>query len=659
MTTAKYKANKGNTKNLILSIKPVSQSLTFNIEYYIEDNMTRNSKTKGPNYIHPEKASAVGSRNSINRDDRNEYEEAQVIIDEQIDKIINHISAKLPPEVLEKIHVGGTVKEVLHSYLNQGYQNMFNRYLVTAEDEMAKKFRNLVDKEEARNLNNYTAREVPDLLESIGGVDRFNSGPMERSIANIFGHLQGHVQKGVSDVEHTTNKLLREKSDVGAFVSDNNSYSIVKCYLKDNPLKPETVNDISLGINIIESELLKPIYHYQAASEVIIKDIVSQHILKLVDKEVDVINSQLIDENQDVLTDDDAVIEKLKKLEDFISFDDQGGNSPKYDFVAEKFLNAIQGLGAEVEAMDYDPLSVKENVYEIVESENTRNNGFNSAVKILTSILDHSQMGYQHIENFKNTRRLVIREYADVNPSILPDERFSVTLTYYDDQQLREMRTAYCQQLDEFKSESEKIWKVYDKIFHIEKQNQGIIDFEDVAAKYVKASQNQADGWFGKKTEETLTTPDKLWNEISFITPERSNREKMNETLKDHFSYIKKQLSLIRDRLKELYHWDNPSERIVMEQRLDFLEDNLNEFCQQYNPFHLQAGLVIEIKVSTIKRKEITMNGISLVLTDFINRISRGFSDQSLTNYQKEKMLGQEATKKVAFTSEVSESIQY
>jgi hypothetical protein len=621
--------------------------------------MARNSKTKGPNYIHPEKASAVGSRNSINRDDRNEYEEAQLIIDEQTDKIINHISAKLPPEVLEKIHVGGTVKEVLHSYLNQGYQNMFNRYLVTAEDEMAKKFRNLVDKEEARNLNNYTAREVPDLLESIGGVDRFNSGQMERSIANLFGHLQGHVQKGVFDVEHITNKLLREKSDIGAFVSDNNSYSLVKCYLKNNPLKPETVNDISLGINIIESEMLKPIYHYQTASEVIIKDIVSQHILKLVDKEVEAINHQLIDENQNVLSDDDAVIEKLKKLEDFISFEDQGENSPKYDFIAEKFLDAIHGLGAEIEAIDFDPLSVKENVYEIVEGENIRNNGFNSAVKILTSILDHSQMGYQHIENFKNTRKLVIREYADVNPSILPDERFSVTLTYYDDPQLREMRTAYCQQLEEFKSEAEKIRKVYDKIFQIEKKNQGIIDFEDVAAKYTKTGTNQTGGWFNKKTDETTEEPVKLWDEISFIMPERSNREKMNETFKEHFVYINKQLSLIRDRLKELYHWDTPSERIIMEQRLDFLEDNFNEFSQQYNPFHLQAGLVIEIKVSTIKRKEVTMNGISLVLKDFINRISRGFSDQSLTSYHKGKMFSQESSKSVAFTTEANESMHY
>ena len=619
--------------------------------------MARNSKTKGPNYIHPEKASAVGSRNSINRDDRNEYEEAQLIIDEQTDKIINHISAKLPPEVLEKIHVGGTVKEVLHSYLNQGYQNMFNRYLVTAEDEMAKKFRNLIDKEEARNLNHYTSREVPDLLESIGGVDRFNSGPMERSMVNIFGHLQGHVQKGVYDVEHNTNKLLREKSDVGAFVSDNNSYAIVKCYLRNNPLKPETVTDIRLGVNVIESELLKPIYHYQTASEVIIKDIVSQHILKLVDKEVDAINHQLIEENQQELTDGDAVVEKLKKLENFISFDDQGENAPKYDFVAEKFLNAIQGLGPEIEAMDYDPLSVKENVYEIVEGENIRNEGFNSAVKILTSILDHSQMGYQHIENFKNTRKLVIREYADINPTLLPDERYSVTLAYYDDLQLRKMRTAYCQQLDEFKSEAEKIWKVYDKIFLMEKQVQGIIDFEDVATRYTNSGNKPTGGWFSKKVETITTEPDKLWDEISFIMPERSNRENMNETFKEQFVYINRQLSLIRDRLKELYHWDNPSDRIIMEQRLDFLEDSFNEFGQQYNPFHLQAGLVIEIKVSTIKRKEITMNGISLVLNDFINRISHGFSDQSLASYSKQKVLDQNAAESM-FTTEVNESVQ-
>ena len=101
--------------------------------------MARENIVKGPNYVHPEKPSAVGSRNSLNRNERDEYQEARIVIDEEVDKILNHIHAKLPPEVLEKLDVMGSVKSKLHNYFNQDFQNMLNRYLVTAEDEMNKK----------------------------------------------------------------------------------------------------------------------------------------------------------------------------------------------------------------------------------------------------------------------------------------------------------------------------------------------------------------------------------------------------------------------------------------------------------------------------------------------------------------------------------------
>ena len=50
----------------------------------------------------------------------------------------------------------GGVKEKLYNYFNQNYQNMFNRYMVTTEDEMVKKVRGFVDREEMKVLNRYT-----------------------------------------------------------------------------------------------------------------------------------------------------------------------------------------------------------------------------------------------------------------------------------------------------------------------------------------------------------------------------------------------------------------------------------------------------------------------------------------------------------------------
>ena len=127
---------------------------------------------RGSNVIHPEKQSAVGSRNSLNRDDRNEYLESQVVIDEGVDKILNHISSKLPPEALEKLDVRGNIKEKLHDYFNQGMQNMLNRYISTTEDELAKKYRDLIDKEEGRSIARYSPRTISEMLEAIAGSEK-------------------------------------------------------------------------------------------------------------------------------------------------------------------------------------------------------------------------------------------------------------------------------------------------------------------------------------------------------------------------------------------------------------------------------------------------------------------------------------------------------
>ena len=148
---------------------------------------------QGPNVVHPETPSAVGSRNSLYRDGRNETEEARTVINEEIDKILNHISNKLPPEVLQEMDVMGGLKEKLYNYINQDFQNMFNRYTVTMEDEMTKKARDLVDKEEMRGLASYSPREISELVDKIGGIDKFNTGELEKSLINMFGHLQGSI----------------------------------------------------------------------------------------------------------------------------------------------------------------------------------------------------------------------------------------------------------------------------------------------------------------------------------------------------------------------------------------------------------------------------------------------------------------------------------
>ncbi|RPJ07414.1 MAG: cytochrome C oxidase subunit II, partial [Spirochaetaceae bacterium] len=82
---------------------------------------------KSPNVFHPEKPSAVGSRNSLAQEFRDQQAEVDLLLSEEVDKVMNHITSKLPRDVLERLDVMGGLKEKLYNYFNQNYQNMFNR----------------------------------------------------------------------------------------------------------------------------------------------------------------------------------------------------------------------------------------------------------------------------------------------------------------------------------------------------------------------------------------------------------------------------------------------------------------------------------------------------------------------------------------------------
>nr|HPK63218.1 cytoplasmic filament protein CfpA [Spirochaetota bacterium] len=330
---------------------------------------------KSPNVFHPEKPSAVGSRNSLAQEFRDQQSEVETVIREEVDKVMNHISAKLPKPALERLDVMGGLKEKIYNYFNQNYQNMFNRYITTTEDEMVKKIRNFVDREEMKTLARYTPREIAQLLDQIGGMDKFNTGEIEKSMINMYGHLQGHVQRGMNDLENETNALLRQKVDVGAFVRGENAYSIVKCSFKDNYAKPKTVTDVKLSVNILDSELISPIFHYQTTVNYLIKDLVSKHIVDLLDKEIEALKDARADEGKEDLTDTEVMFEKLAKVEDYTSDEKDNADSPRYKFVAKTIFDSLEGLRAEISDADFDALNVRENLKKILDMENIRNRG--------------------------------------------------------------------------------------------------------------------------------------------------------------------------------------------------------------------------------------------------------------------------------------------
>ena len=589
---------------------------------------------KSPNVFHPEKPSAVGSRNSLAQEFRDQQSEVDLLLTEEVDKVMNHVSSKLPKETLERLDVMGGLKEKVFNYFNQNFQNMFNRYTVTSEDEMVKKVRDFIDREETKVMARYTPKEIASLLDQVGGADKFNTGEIEKSVVNMYGHLQGHIQRGVNDLENLTNSLLRQKTDVGAFIRGENAYSIVKCAFKDNIRRPKTVTDVKLSINILDSELISPIFHYQVTVEYLIKDLISKQITDALDQEIENVKEQIIDEGKEELADTEITFKKMSKVEEHTSDDQDDPKSKRYTYLGKHLMERIEGLRAEIDPADFDPLNIRENLKKIIDIENIRNRGFNTAMNSITSILDTSKMGYQYIENLKNAREMVLREYEDTDPINLPDERYQIKMKYFDNAQLVEERKAYDAQMKSFEIEVQHLWDVLEMVYQDSKFMKGVVDFNDLAVRQRNKIRRKIKAVTGDPLYEDI---EKTWDEIAFIKSGDTDVERMNRTYVFEKDRVKKMLIIMRKRLQEMYNYRYPIQRRVMEERLTSLDSTFTSFDYMLNPYHIQPGLLLDVDIVSIKRKKATLDGMANVLNEFLHGVSKGFQDAAFAAFSRRR----------------------
>jgi hypothetical protein len=594
--------------------------------------------SRSPNVFHPERPSAVGSRNSLAQDGRSQKTEYDQLINEEADKVLKTIQTKLPAEVLERLDVMGGLKEKLYNYFNQNYQNMFNRYITTTEDEMVKKIRNFIDKEENKALARYTPKEIAEMLDQIAGSDKFNTGEIEKSIVNMYGHLQGHIQRGMNDLENETNSLLRQKTDVGAFIRGENAYSVVKCAFKDNANRPKTVTDVKLSVNILDSELISPIFQYQATVEFLIKDQIARTITNLIDQEVEKYQDELIDEGKEELGDTEIIFEKMKRVTNFTDDDVEDETSRRYTFLAKELMSKIEGLRAEIDPTEFDPLNIRENLKKIIDMENIRNRGFNTAVNSLTSILDTSKMGYQYVENLKNARELIVREYEDAEYVHLPDERYQMRLKYYDAEQLKKEQDAYDEQLEAFRIEIQRLYDIVEAVYASGKSSFRIEDFDDLAAKFEKKARKRRETvTFAESGDPLVLEMKRTWNEITRFKAHSTDVEKLNQTYLHEKTLFRKMLNAISEKITAVYGFQNPKERVVLDQRVRFLKGQFEDFEYLINPYHIQSGLLLDVDITSIKRKKYTLNSMANVLNEFLHGVSKGFQDAAFAAFKRRR----------------------
>ncbi|TFH42398.1 MAG: cytochrome C oxidase subunit II [Chrysiogenales bacterium] len=606
---------------------------------------------KSPNKFHPTIPNAVGSRESFAQEGRDKIAEQRLIVNETAEQVAQQIYNKLPEDILVKMEIMGGLKEKLYNYINQTYVNMFNRYTVTMEDEFMKKLRDFVDKEELRGLARYTPREIVELMDKIAGPDKFHTGEIEKSVINMYGHLHGHIQRGVNDLETETNSILRQKTDIGAFVRGQNAYAILKCVFKDNELRPKYVYDVKLSINILESELISPMYHYQVTVENLLKDAIQKHVQDLIDRQVQAFNYELVDQGKRELHGSEKLFEKIKRIENFTDDEKDDEKSKRYTILAKKFLDKIEGLRAEIDVEDYDPLNIRENIKYIIDEENIRNRGYNTAINNITSILDTSKLGYQVCNNLKNARICHIKEYEETDMTVLPDERYQMRLAFYDQNQLKEEKKEYDKQMEAFSTEIKMLWDVSHGYYESKKRFRALKDFDDLAARIMSKEWKRAK----KEREEDPETV--LWNEVGEMYPEDSFVEKNNRTYENRIVNLKNKLNYLKDMLQKMHGYQNPVERVIIDERVSFLSKRFNEFTYRVNPHHIQPGLVLDIDIATIKRKQYMLKGMANVLNEFLYGVSKGFSDAAFAQYTRRRSTQREDIDQSFQTEDMSSSV--
>ena len=139
------------------------------------------------------------------------------------------------------------------------------------------------------------------------------------------------------------------------------------------------------------------------------------------------------------------------------------------------------------------------------------------------------------------------------------------------------------------------------------------------------------------KGEPCYEDIDHAWDEISFVKTPETEVEKMNRTVVYEKDKVRRKLIIMRQKLKDMYDYQYPIERRILEDRLEFLEAEFNKFDYLINPFHIQPGLLLDIDITSIKRKKATLDGMANVLNEFLHGVSKGFADAAFASFSRRR----------------------
>jgi hypothetical protein len=439
--------------------------------------------------------------------------------------------------------------EKVYNFISQNYRRISGSF--PALDELSRHDAGVSAWKNAAVKN--TAIQITAMLESSGGADRFNAGEIEKSAR----------QWGIDALEAHTDNMLRRKAGIGSVVDSRKANSVVVCVFRDNAKKPKTVTDLRLAVNIPETELIDPEALFKAGAAYLVKEIICKPLSENIDREI---------------------------------HREEGGD----------FLDRLLNQKQEINSADLDVHL--QNIDRNDEIEEIRDKGFSAASNLIVSILNAVNLDCQFLENMKEKRDLVIREYEDADEAVLPDEHYQIRLRYFSKARLLEERGAYDERIRILGSETQRLWDLLEVIYQDSKPVFKVNDFEDL----VRKNKNGINELIRKRTP--LYEPPK-------------NIEAPFAVLQGEKEKIRGLLAGMEERIKNISNNMYPVERQISEERLSMLKNEFSCFENDINPCNLQPGILVDIELTSIKRKRTTLDSMSAALGSFLNNVSTCFYD--------------------------------
>jgi hypothetical protein len=113
--------------------------------------------------------------------------------------------------------------------------------------------------------------------------------------------------------------------------------------------------------------------------------------------------------------------------------------------------------------------------------------------------------------------------------------------------------------------------------------------------------------------------------------------EKLNRTYLYEKSLLKRMLKRSGEKVQKVFGYQNPKVRVILDERTTFLQRSFDEFDYMINPYHIQPGLIMDVDITSVKRKKFTLNGMANVLNEFLHGVSKGFADAAFASFTRRR----------------------